>query len=1824
MDSLSSSSYAHLLSRTRIPEPSFQRHAVVFLFKNLRSDPSQLAVDSSPGRDALAQCLHSSSFSVADQSVRELLRLVLDSLLTSSSALLELHAALDGCADRRLASLFVKAIGFVSRFAFRSDPSWGLRFDPLELHPFVKVLSSPGEVQVELIRQVALFLVQNRSVRMEAVVGFLRPFLMFSILQKRSPGFVKDLVASVASVACSFPNEATCILKLLTDGLRYFPRNNEEEVGCLLSSAEYLVDAYVIVLKHMAHNGMSTANAQVCSMELLETLFSFCSDQHKPLGVIDVVLELSKRLLTAQKELGLHYLSDFVNAFVSISVILSQVEFEHEHLSCLKLLILLTEWKSENGSECYFSEELLCVFPVIILMISPSKSVKAAAADLLSRIDILPLALPVTCTREQISDARLPFISTPASIILKLLHCLWFEESSFTSSFFMEFFISNNVSVPERKWKEEKRWASQLRVYLSNFGRQKSPEGISFLLSSVASILLMHTRLGASAMESLGALSATDPKLGMPVFLIILFYSKILCNKGGSGPETLLRLLETLPSLATNSMMVPLIMQTILPMLHKEAKPVLYAIAVRLLCKIWVVTDRAFATLQGILDPKTFPELISGREISISIAASVRDVCKHNPDRGVDLILSVSSCIESRDSVVQALGLESLAHLCEEDVVDFYTAWNIILKHLLDYSVEPTVAYGLCTLLRWGTLDAEAYYEASKNIIEVLWGIATSKKHNSEYLWSKARAAAFNSLSHYKVMLVQECIPDFKRRNFEVFIYEDNPEVLIAMEDLEVEIIKFEHINRRRVIKEKQIMVHKIEKLFYVFPQVMFPTGKSNYVELPGAALVSLNFTPKDLIGEGMSKDLPRVHAAYEKALVEIAESLHTSRNIVLALLALQSWKCFIDRWMKAVVMLAEAKGPSNVLDESSKAANNIFKIMGKIAAESIPRVAVNIALAIGALCLVVPPSAHLVISAASDFLLKWLFEYEHEHKQWSAAISLGLVSNSFHATDKRQKFEVISAILKVSYSSESHLVRGACGVGLGYACQNLLTRVEIADEPNGEGTIRFDETTLVKNIVGTLSAMISQLCPPASDSFRILNDIFPPDRNGVSTSKETLENFDNLEEDVWGVAGLVLGLGNSVVALYRIGAYDAVINIKNILKSWIPDIHNSTWFNETINIPLYIGSCLVLPTVTAFCQRVELIDDELDILFARYISLVSELLNLKKSTTLHQNLLMASSIGAGSFLSCIMNGGIHSLRFDDVKHLLDSLRHIYTHSYPPSVHLGAMFGVVNALGAGAGDLTHMSPQPITLKTNYEQEPSFIRGPILTSPTCETISVSMIQEMFLVAKDSKDQQIQSFAAWAISILRNQWLPKEPGNVNVLQSSSVGFESSSQNIAEESLVWKLSLWLRDTDFNKRSDLPHASTVATALRCLSKAPRLPSMDWGVIIRRCMRYEAQFSVEPTIELIPKSLREESLYFSLTHASHISPLLHLLDDLTDLSRFRTLKLHLQSTLLQHLSYLLKLFSGSRLEKLYEDLIEYFSSLASSDLIYKLEQRSILRMSFWRGLHQSLIEASKESEDSSKLEKCMECLLRLLPIFVGDSGQAELEWSDAIKCLSVARHNWLMDVLQVSAAHLFHGGNSSAEAGKLMVVKARLVRIGCISASELEKLKTCILNARTEGIWWNVLVEVAAAVSTAEGSIKRQWLLDALEISCVAEYPSTALRFVGLLSGGCCIYMPLLVIDPTTVLSHLPVTLPSLLSDSMWSTVMNSLADKLWLSTNRICTWAKNLKYGDGFVSQDHIHGSEADMSLLLARIMHQACISLKDFLSFEKQLRLANFAVP
>lgn len=81
-------------------------------------------------------------------------------------------------------------------------------------------------------------------------------------------------------------------------------------------------------------------------MELLETLFTLAS---KCFGLNEVVIEISRRLVVAQKELGLRYVPEMSSVILSLFITLVRSELEYEQLSILKIVLLLLKWKTENG-----------------------------------------------------------------------------------------------------------------------------------------------------------------------------------------------------------------------------------------------------------------------------------------------------------------------------------------------------------------------------------------------------------------------------------------------------------------------------------------------------------------------------------------------------------------------------------------------------------------------------------------------------------------------------------------------------------------------------------------------------------------------------------------------------------------------------------------------------------------------------------------------------------------------------------------------------------------------------------------------------------------------------------------------------------------------------------------------------------------------------------------------------------------------------------------------------------------------------------------------------------------------------------------------------------------------------------------------------------------------------------------------------------------------------------------------------------------------------------------------------------------------------------
>ncbi|CAN6446135.1 unnamed protein product [Victoria cruziana] len=1824
--------YAPFLDRLRFGEPSMQRYAVAALFEKLRSAPPHVGLSSDAGKEAIGRCLLSSYASVADQAVRELCLLVKGGRMDAHLAFQELLAALEGCPPR-FVSVFVKGIGFLCRLALRSGPWW--RDDSPETHPFVKVLSCRNETQSEIMQQLILLILEHlHEGSTDIASSFIRSLIMFTFLKDHfsvKATFGRQLISCIASLSCSILPQGISLFKILVECVGYISCKNLEEFSLMGVSAECLVDAYSVMLEHMKGTEMHASEVQVAGAELLQRLLYCCTSYYGEYAEIEVLITLSKRLVLLQRTHGLRYMQTFSSAIALLFFILTKAEFEHEQLAILNLLIMILDWRHEseldkiNYSSFSLREELLFIFPAIHLMASPAKSIKAAASELLGKLERLIRSLLDSKNRLPVSNERLPHITRTEYLPHNLLqHLLLQEPCSSENTYCLSLGPRGNFKdigtcdVPSV-------WLAELRDHISIAVEKSKPvafsqssnhpmTGIPFLLGAVTSVLIVHQNLQLSAIDTLASIARMDQRLGLSLLLVVLFYSRIVCSDSKQSPEILLKLLTAFPSMGSHSAVSPLIVQTISPMLSKDVNPVLYAFAVRLLYQTWEVSNSVFEHLQGALHPSKFCQVSCKDDICISIAACIRDVCKKNPDRGVDLILSVSACIESCSPTIQALGLESLGFLCEADVVDFYTAWIVLMEHILSYSQNPITANSLATLLQWGAMDANAYPERSTRVLLTLWELASPVHVGHESEWLRPRATAFNSLSLYEVNLIEQAIPNFKDSVLRWITIESDVEILKAMEGLTVKLISSEHMVRRRFLKEKKINVSKIDKILDVLPRILFASGGSRAEagEFPGAALVCHNLLPDAECKEGtlVLKELAMLRKLYEGFMLEIADSLQLSRNIFLALLSFQSWQSFMLRWMRKAVIILGQKGLPKISDKSlTKFADDVLKDICEMSNGSIPRQAENMALAIGALGSILPPDAHAVISGASKFLLGWLYKFEHESRQWTSAISLGILSSLLHVTDSKMKLEISAGLFEVMHNSKSPIVKGACGLGLGLMCQGLLKRSGDGEcfIPE-EGSLKLMEAELLGKLVRGLSVMIVQLCDSSFDSLEKLCDFNPRNAaHGLKVHKATklaTQSYDSFLEDTWGIAGLAMGLGYSVIALHRDGSIDAMSDVKKLMMSWIQHgtrtkgSSRPSAADRMIKTALCTGACLVIPLILSVFQKAELLEgnEEVEFVSNSYHCLVSQLLDLKSFGAPEQSLLMASCAGAGGLISSVLSEGVFSLKLDSIKGLL-----------------------------GQTSLQNSSLQKI-----YQAKGSPSIGvPLLASPLSESLCTPLVQEMFLAVQDPKDQKLQNHSAWALSLLRRKLMSKD---LDTGYGFSVQSNLPPQNFSEDSTVLRLSMWLMNLDFSKVCTSTTIQTISTNLRCLGRSPRLPPLDWGAIARRCMQFPICRNESSEQDVDGTTLKKECLHFLFVHAEHNTSLLRLLDEISDLARFQLLQSSLQCTLLAHLIDIIKIFSGSRTHKLWHDMIEYFTSSTSPYLDYGPHQQSILRMSFWKGLNGCLTATVDDLRHFSvNLENTMHLLFGLLPELPYDdvpefvSYSFDKEWSEAIRCLAKADKGQTMAVLQLQKVHLEQRQSSLSEMAKKIIAKARLVMMDQLPVSEMGILKNYLVSQELDdaGTWF-ILLEVVAALERAVFDDKRKWIHDAVEIINICRHPSVALQFLGLLSSCWSEYAPILVLNPISVLSNLPAILPSLLSSPTWNSMAAAVAEQIWASAERLHNLvAMSKQKGDDAPNLGDAWIGKNGVDSFLVQVLYETCFNLRVYLPFEKQLKLANMNV-
>lgn len=90
-------------------------------------------------------------------------------------------------------------------------------------------------------------------------------------------------------------------------------------------------------------------------------------------------------------------------------------------------------------------------------------------------------------------------------------------------------------------------------------------------------------------------------------------------------------------------------------------------------------------------------------------------------------------------------------------------------------------------------------------------------------------------------------------------------------------------------------------------------------------------------------------------------------------------------------------------------------------------------------------------------------------------------------------------------------------------------------------------------------------------------------------------------------------------------------------------------------------------------------------------------------------------------------------------------------------------------------------------------------GPLHSSPVCEVSLTSMVQDLFLIAQNPEDPQLQNCATWALSLLQQSLWSKEVLNIEVdHQKDNSSSFAASQAFSDDTVVMKLCFWLMNVN------------------------------------------------------------------------------------------------------------------------------------------------------------------------------------------------------------------------------------------------------------------------------------------------------------------------------------------------------------------------------------------------------------------------------------------
>ncbi|GAQ88025.1 ARM repeat superfamily protein [Klebsormidium nitens] len=1203
----------------------------------------------------------------------------------------------------------------------------------------------------------------------------------------------------------------------------------------------------------------------------------------------------------------------------------------------------------------------------------------------------------------------------------------------------------------------------------------------------VGGALMMHPEayVRAESAKVLGAAARVDPVQAVPLLPAVLWWlrreetvaqqaaSPAVQGKPRASHSVQLSLLSILPSLGAHLATVGPVLKSLQPMLEPTAELPLRAVGLRLLSQLWANLDRSFPRLQAVLmagvslpkPSQTLPkpgseregiyvanrpsgQLRKGRdsadlEWNMARAASIRGVCGKDAARGVELVLGIQAAIQDPNPVVSALGLESLEVLCEDDAIDFYTAWRVVRRTFPTLPDDPRVAARWASLLAHGALDARAEPDLAAEVLSLLLEAAKAGGPSEKGdRWWRVRSAAVASLSAYAFEAVQEVSPRPLSDYVSLLLTETHSDVRAACEGLVVKALQFEHSTRRRNVPEARALPPTASPALELLQAVpnLVASGPRERVKraaavdlpaassFPGAVLYCYRPLPPTPPEEGKAnrvalteyKEAVRNWAAgFAQVFQEASQSLPGSSptDQTQLLTSLSTWSRFIPTWLQALALALSVENDVSKAEGVGLAAKEIWSTIQALITEGIPRAAENATLAAAGLCSALHGNAsgNLAVSVTS-FLAKRLGQVAgHDWAERATAVALGAATGSLPITAREQKGLAVEALLGVYLSDDvSSGALFAAGLALGLVAQSLSHRG--ADEPTLAADVTSQtggESVLVKRILRSFSTALWS--GVGNETAREIV------RRLAATWQ--VEVVPRQQVDEWAATGAIAGLSQ----MCSRGRLPGVLSNPGSISGLLNLVDNLTGADRTQSggsaDPVLIAALLALPVLTPLAHRLELVSSSKAEQRLERLSVI-----LQQPSEYTGAIFPAAALSGGSLLDSLLSDGC-PLSTATVDKMLDSLDLSSGGSGSGGAYrVGSLLGLANALGAGFGGLGTRTAAAGS-------------GRVLDDERRVAQARAVVQKMIKAVKEDPDPKVQRQAAWALAALYDSrfgggvssrgaapgaenaplrralpGLPEE-GAMRPLLTYLLTFAEGpgsdggavGQSASEPTQTAEHRISSERHSLSTGSDGVTSATAAAVLRCLAKAPRLPALNWGVLFRRLFRAEHQGGTpresraaenpdgttrglrradnqrETPRDSQAAAVRRECLRVAIAHGREVPTLAVFLDNTCQLARLVTLETDLQILIAETPAALLRALPRSAGLRVLGDLQDLALGYGFA------EEGSGLRAALWRGLGEALEgDGASVSEDGEGNEvraavlEAVRSVYRTLPVDVG------------------------------------------------------------------------------------------------------------------------------------------------------------------------------------------------------------------------------------------------